>query len=107
MATNNEIYRTQYLLNEVGLKDLFDYVFSSSEVGFLKSAGEFWKFVQERIGVNDPGNIVVWDSDRKNIKKVNELGMKGFIFTDEETFLMDINEMLDPKKMEHDKRKIA
>jgi putative hydrolase of the HAD superfamily len=107
LATNNEIYRTQYLLNEVGLKDLFDYVFSSSEVGFLKSAGEFWKFVQERIGVNDPGNIVVWDSDRKNIKKVNELGMKGFIFTDEETFLMDINEMLDPKKMEHDKRKIA
>ncbi len=100
LATNNEKYRTRYLLEEVGLKDLFDHFFSSSEVGYLKSEDEFWKFVREKIGTDEQGGIVVWDSDEKNVEKVNELGMTGFLFTSEENFKEKVNEITNQKKLE-------
>jgi putative hydrolase of the HAD superfamily len=107
LATNNEKYRTQYLLEEVGLKDLFDYVFSSSEIGFLKSQDNFWRHVQEKLGINDLGEIMFWDSDKRNVDKVNELGMKGFLFTNEKEFKEKIGEISNREEANFGERKLA
>lgn len=106
LATNNEIYRTKYLVDEVGLGNLFDHIFSSSEVGHLKSENEFWKYVEKKLESN-LDDIIVWDSDEKNIKKVSELGMKGFLFKDMKDFREKMGELLYQKEMEHEGRKLA
>jgi putative hydrolase of the HAD superfamily len=95
LATNNEAYRTKYLVEEVELGNLFDYIFSSSKIGHLKSEDSFWKYVWDEIGVNDKENIVVWDSDEKIVKKVTQLGMKGFLFGGAENFRGKIREIID------------
>jgi len=106
LATNNEKFRTQYLLNEVGLKDLFDHIFSSYEIGFLKSENEFWEFVQDKIGADNPNMIIVCDNDEHNIKKVNELGMKGFLFGSEKEFENKIHEIINQERRMFNKVKI-
>ncbi len=41
LATNQETHRTQFLLEEMRLKDIFDQVFSSSRVGHLKPSKDY------------------------------------------------------------------
>jgi putative hydrolase of the HAD superfamily len=95
LATNNEAYRTKYLVKTVGLGNLFDFIFSSAKIGYLKSEDGFWKYVWDKLGVNDIENIVVWDSDEKIVKKVSRLGMKGFLFSGVENFRGKIREIID------------
>jgi len=107
LATNNEAYRMKYLAEEVGLKNIFDYVFSSSEIGHLKSEDDFWKYVQEKLGVKNMENIIVWESDGKIIEKVSELGMRGFLFEDVDSFQEKMNEILGQKEIEYKERRLA
>lgn len=107
LATNNEGYRTKYLVETVGLKNLFDYIFSSSEIGHLKSQDNFWEYVQEKLGLKDMDNVAVWDNDEKNIEKVTELGAKGFLFDGVDNFREKVNEILGQKEMEYRERRLA
>ncbi len=91
LATNNEIYRTKYLIQDVGLGGYFDYVFSSAEIGHLKSENEFWKYVMQKMNISKPDKITVWDSDQKIADKTNELGMKGFRYKDINFFRENTN----------------
>lgn len=107
LATNNEAHRTKYLSETVGLKDLFDHIFSSSEIGHMKSESEFWKYIQEKLGLKDLENVVVWESDGKIIEKAAEFGMKGFLYTDMNDFQEKMGEILEQKEIEHEGRKLA
>ena len=107
LATNNEAYRTKHLVETVGFKNLFDYIFSSSEIGHLKSQDNFWKYVQKKLGLKDMENIIVWDNDGKNIEKAAEFGMKGFLYSSTKDFREKMGEMLARKEIEHEGRKLA
>jgi len=107
LATNNEVYRTKYLAETVGLKNLFDYIFSSAEISHLKIEDEFWKYIQEKLGLKDLENIIVWESDGKIIEKAAELGMKGFLFDGVDNFREKIVEVFSQKEIEHEGRKLV
>jgi putative hydrolase of the HAD superfamily len=107
LATNNEIYRTKYLEEKVGLKNLFDFIFSSAESGYLKSQDYFWKYVQEKLGLKDGENIIVWDNDGETVEKVSELGMEGFLFVSMEDFKDKMSELFDQKEAEYNGRKLV
>jgi putative hydrolase of the HAD superfamily len=98
LATNNEAYRTKYLAETVGLKNLFDYIFSSSEIGHLKSEDNFWKYIWDKLGVKDKENIVVWESDGKIVEKITELGMRGIFFNNAKDFRKKMEEILGGNK---------
>ncbi|HLM84017.1 MAG TPA: HAD family hydrolase [Candidatus Bathyarchaeia archaeon] len=68
LATNNESYRTRYLVNEVGLGNLFDHIFSSAEIGHLKVENDFWRHVENTLETSLT-DIIVWDSDEKTSKR--------------------------------------
>src|SRR5258708_4443241 len=61
LATNNEKYRAQYLLDVVGLKDYFDQAFVSAFVGAKKSQAEFYKYIFNDLNLK-PEEIMFWDS---------------------------------------------
>lgn len=106
LATNNESYRTKYLTDKIGLKDLFDFIFSSSEVGHLKSEDEFWKYALERLGVKNIDDVFVWESDDGIVKKVKKLGMKGFLFTDTKEFMEKMSELFKHERIENKKESL-
>src|SRR6266550_2446895 len=45
LATNQEKYRTQYILENMGFENVFDGTFSSSEVGHLKHTDEYYQHI--------------------------------------------------------------
>ncbi|MFA5926200.1 MAG: HAD family hydrolase [Parcubacteria group bacterium] len=74
LATNNEAYRTKYLVQEVGLGKVFDKTFSSSQLGYLKSQKRFWEELSERLEGVKRNEVLVWDNDEENIKAAKEFG---------------------------------
>lgn len=74
LASDNEKYRAEYLLDEVGLKPLFDDTFFSCFVGYTKSEPEFFKTIIKRLEFK-PEEIVYFDDDQKNVDVAKGLGI--------------------------------
>lgn len=81
LATNNEKYRTNYLVEERGLGKWFDGVFSSAHLGSKKPEADFFQRMTTEIGV-DKERVVFWDDDIKNIEGAVAFGLPALIYTD-------------------------
>ncbi len=86
LDTNNEKYRVRYLLDNLGLKNFFDGVFSSAEIGFLKPQPEFWSAIHERIGKPDKSEVLVWDDDKENVESAKNFGFNSELYLDFKTY---------------------
>ncbi|MDP2873822.1 MAG: HAD hydrolase-like protein [bacterium] len=82
LDTNNDQYRTQYLLDTLGLKKMFDGVFSSAELGYLKPQDEFWAAVHDRLGKPAKSEVLVWDDDEKNVESAKKFGFLAKQYSD-------------------------
>lgn len=78
--TNNEKHRTNYLLNNLGLKDYFDFTFSSSDIKFKKPEKEFWQEVYSRLNSPDKKSVLIVDDDIENIKSAKEFGFSVHLY---------------------------
>lgn len=85
LVSDNEKYRAEYLMENVGLKNKFDGAFFSCDLGFTKEDPEFFKMLTEKLHIN-PQEIVYWDDDIKNINSARELGIIGEVYTTYEEF---------------------
>lgn len=85
LATNNEKYRTDYLMNVRGLGVLFDRVFSSSSVGAKKPQKEFYEYIFERIPETKEQTLY-WDDDAEHVSKAREQGIRANLYTTFEDF---------------------
>lgn len=79
LATNQEKYRTDYIRNEMGFSKLFDKIYSSAEVGYKKPEKEFFEFILRDLNI-DPGSVMFWDDDEKNVLTAREEGLDSYIF---------------------------
>jgi len=85
LATNQEKYRTQYMLEHMGFKDSFDKVYSSAHLGLKKPATEFFARVVEDMDV-DKSAVLFWDDDQRNIDGAREYGIHAEFYTDYGSF---------------------
>ncbi len=85
LATDNEKYRTDYILNEFGLGMYFDAVFSSAHVGSRKEDASFWNYVETTKGIHPPETLF-WDDEHENIKVARQTGFIAELFTDMDDF---------------------
>jgi len=83
---DNEKYREQYLVENMGLGKHFDGVFSSASLGFLKSDLGFWAAVYERLGRPVKTEALVWDDDQKNVAVAKDFGFQAEHYKDFQTF---------------------
>lgn len=81
LATNNEKYRTEYLLNAVGLKKHLDGAFSSAYLGYLKPDLKYWESIYKNFLEIPKEQIVVYDDDEENVKSALEFGFRARFFT--------------------------
>jgi HAD superfamily hydrolase (TIGR01509 family) len=58
----------------MGLKNVFDNIYSSSEVGYLKSEPEFYQYIINDLGL-DPEEILFIDDRQRNIDLAQSLGL--------------------------------
>lgn len=80
LDTNNDKYRTQYLLDNLGLKNLFDGIFSSAELGYLKPQNGFWAAIHDRLGKPAKPEVLVWDDDEKNVESAKSFGFQSELY---------------------------
>jgi len=79
LASDNEKYRAEYLLNEVGLKSQFDDTFFSCSLGHTKSEPEFFQAVIKKLKLK-PEEIVYFDDDPKNVANAKKVGIDARVY---------------------------
>ena len=85
LVSDNESGRAEYLMNVVGLKDMFDGGFFSANLGTTKSDPEFFRMIIKRLGVT-PTNIEYWDDGVKNVEAARSIGIKAYLYTNVDEF---------------------
>lgn len=85
LATNQEKYRTQYMLDHMGFSGMFDKIYSSAHLGLKKPAIEFFAHVVEDMDAKK-GEVLFWDDDQRNIEGASEYGIQAEFYTDYAAF---------------------
>jgi putative hydrolase of the HAD superfamily len=85
LATNNEKYRTDNLINDRKLGEWFDGVFSSAYVGAKKPETAFFEQVLKAIGMPKE-EIVFWDDDEESIAGARAFGFQTHLYIDFDQF---------------------
>ncbi|CAN5683533.1 hypothetical protein BH11PAT2_BH11PAT2_03800 [soil metagenome] len=79
IATRQEKYRLQYLLDVVGLKDDFDGIFCTCNIGFDKSDPAFFKHALAELGL-EPKEVLYFDDLQKNVDTASGLGISAHFY---------------------------
>ncbi len=81
IATRQEKYRKQYLLDVVGLKDHFDGIFCTCDIGYDKWEQGYWDFVFKDLNIS-PDEIMFFCDGQKNVDNAEKFGIKAYFYTD-------------------------
>ena len=85
LATNQEKYRTEYMLKNMGFDKIFDKVFSSAHIGYRKPEQEFYQFIysdlKKEMKKLKKDEILYWDDRKKNVEGAKKFGFNSRIYT--------------------------
>jgi len=93
LATNQEKYRTAYLIEKMGFGDSFDGVFSSAHLGHKKPSEEYFKKILDKLDL-EPEEIMFWDDSRENVEVAKKLGFDARFYEGYDDFENVIEELL-------------
>lgn len=80
LASDQEKYRANYIMERLGLKDKFDKCFFSYELGYQKSQPEYFTEIFKITGLK-PEEFVYFDDDQKNVDVAVSLGINAYFYT--------------------------
>ena len=86
LATNQEKYRFQYFLNQLGFADIFNKTYSSNNLGYKKSSHEFLSKIFTDFKNIKKEEILFWDDRSENIKSAKDFGINAELFTSVKDF---------------------
>jgi putative hydrolase of the HAD superfamily len=86
LATNQEKYRTAYILNYMGFAKQFDGTFSSAYVGYMKRDRAFFEHVLHVLKDVKAQEILFWDDIVENVEVARQTGLRAEIYTTFEEF---------------------
>jgi putative hydrolase of the HAD superfamily len=96
LATNQEKYRTQFLIQKMNYNELFDEIFSSADLCVFKTSeeglGKIFNALKERYGDLEKDEILYWDDREGNVKHLNEFGFNGQKYKDYNSFKQTMND---------------
>jgi putative hydrolase of the HAD superfamily len=81
LATDQEKYRAQYLLDTLDFKNKLDGSFFSCNLGYQKSEPEYFQKIMQELGVS-AADLVYWDDDQKNVDVAKSLGIDARFYSD-------------------------
>src|SRR6185369_16141063 len=77
LATNNEKYRTEYLWNNVGIKNFLDGLFSSCYLRYMKPDVKYWETLFQDLKGVEKNEIILWDDKEGAIHSAREFGFNA------------------------------
>jgi putative hydrolase of the HAD superfamily len=80
IATNQEKYRTAYILDQMGFAGQFDGIFSSAYIGSLKHDTSFFMHVLQQLHDVEPNNILFWDDSPANVATARTPGIQADLY---------------------------
>ncbi len=93
LSTNNEKYRSLYLLHKLKLGEMFDEFFTSAHVGHLKVEPEFWGKIY-KFEMGNKREILVVDDSKEIIETARKFGFYGHYYTSLEDLTSAIDELM-------------
>lgn len=94
LATNQEHYRTAYILDEMGFAPLFDGMYSSASLGIAKPEPGFFTAILADIDVSEPATVLFFDDRPDNVAAAREAGLQAEVYTGYEAFLEKVHVLL-------------
>lgn len=95
LATDQEKYRAQFLLEDMDFGNIFDKHYISCDIKSRKCAEKFWEYALEDLQKSflgiQPWDIVYFDDVQKNIDVAFNFGIQSFLFTNKVQFENDMN----------------
>jgi putative hydrolase of the HAD superfamily len=84
LATVQEHRRVDYLWNTLGLRDDFDGIHYSADLGVAKPDPAFYRAVEQRVGAA-PGKLLLIDDREDNVEAARRAGWRAHLWTPEST----------------------
>jgi len=81
IATDHSTYRKNDVWENLGMKNYFDDVIASADMGATKEDVGFYQYAMEKLGVTDPATLLFTDDDPENTKVAESLGINTITFT--------------------------
>lgn len=79
VATQQEKYRKNYLWEKLGLKNYFDGIFCTCDIGYEKFTPKFFNFIFRKLKVK-PEEIMFFDDKRKGAELASKLGVRAYVY---------------------------
>lgn len=93
LATQQERYRTAYILHEMGFAELFDGMFSSAHIGYMKSEPRFFTSVLDALTGCQAEDVLFWDDTPANVVTAQRVGIQAEVYRDFTHFLTTMQEI--------------
>jgi len=81
IATNQEQYRTRYILDQMGFANKFDGMFSSSHIGYMKDNAAFFVYVLRKLASLPASEMLFWDDSAINVAVAREAGLHAEVYS--------------------------
>ena len=66
--------------HEMGFDNLFDSIFSSANLGFVKPARKFYEIIHTEIGSPNKKEVLFVDNTLENIQSADEFGFQTILY---------------------------
>jgi FMN phosphatase YigB (HAD superfamily) len=81
IGSNQNYYRKEFLIDRMKLNEIFDELFFSCDLGYIKPENEYWISIMKQINHNnsriDAGEILLLDDMIENLESAKRYGMKA------------------------------
>lgn len=82
LATQQEHYRTNYIWHTLGFAQLFDGIFSSVDIGYMKIDPLFFEAVVRELDGHLVTEMLFWDDQAGNVTTARSAGLHAEVYQD-------------------------
>lgn len=86
IATNQEKRRINYMINKMRFNNLFDGVFASCFLGFIKPDRFFFKKILADLKDTNPNEVVFLDDSSEHVNSARDLGINAQLYSTNNEF---------------------
>lgn len=87
LQTTQEKYRAAYLWNDMNLRNSFDGMFCSADLGVKKPNVQFWELIYKAIQPVEKHNILLWDDKVNIVESASVFGFKAELYESYSSYL--------------------
>jgi putative hydrolase of the HAD superfamily len=87
LATDQEKYRTAYILDHMGFANAFDGMFSSAHIGYTKRDQRFFAHILQKLHPVKATEILFWDDTPAKVATAHAAGLQAEVYHDFAAFM--------------------